>query len=87
MIIIKRFHVYQKPPLQGFLSVYLPKMDLYLNDLTLWEKDGRRWLNYPGKKDAEKHCYYCFGKEMNAKFQEQVLAALDLYLQEQSNER
>jgi len=34
----------------GFINLFVPKMGLEIYGCTLWQKDGRRWINLPSRE-------------------------------------
>ena len=40
--------------LQAHLDLYFPEMGVTFKDLSLWEKDGKRWLNMPARSYQDK---------------------------------
>lgn len=48
------FRSYQKGSLQGFANFWVPKMGLEIYGCSLYQKDGRRWINLPSKEYKDK---------------------------------
>ena len=82
---IKFFRKYEKNTLKGFLTVLLQPSGIEIRDLTLHEKNGKRWVNMPNKpyedEGETKYSYIVFfpDKDRAQKFQEATLKALDKY--------
>jgi DNA-binding cell septation regulator SpoVG len=81
---------YQKTEGKGALLAYLSVKfsipggpDFFVNDMKLFQKDGRRWVGFPDKKyekDGEtKYAPYCGFVERNDAFSASVVKALDSY--------
>jgi hypothetical protein len=85
MIKCIRFKSHVKGALQGFADIYVEKWDLEIFGLTLYMKDGKRWINFPGKeieKDSETKFYPFFrfkNKNNWIEFVNQVKKAIDEY--------
>lgn len=84
------FRSYEKNTLKSFLSVRLTNAGLEIRDMTLHEKNGKRWIQLPSKPyqkdDGSQGWSYIvkFYHEARGKqFQKAVLEALDSYLQAQ----
>ena len=76
--------------LQGFVDIlYLPKKPIEVYGLKLFNKNGRRWINFPSKEvvdpSGEKkyfpHMRYLERADMD-EFSEEVKEAIDAYLKE-----
>lgn len=50
MIECTKFKPFQKGYLQGFADIHLPKWGIEICGCSLYEKDGKRWVNVPGKE-------------------------------------
>jgi hypothetical protein len=48
------FRSFQKGCMQGFASFFLPKMGLEIHGCSVWQKDGRRWVNLPSREYKDK---------------------------------
>lgn len=44
------FRKHIKGNLLGFLNIYVPKMGIEIFGCSLWQKDGRRWINLPSRE-------------------------------------
>ena len=84
---ILKFREYKKNTLRGFIEVELLS-GMCIRDLTLHEKNGSRWIGYPSKPyevdgtTKYQNQVYFPDKEINARFQKQVLTAVDAYLKD-----
>ena len=73
---------------QGNLSLRIPAWKLEIRDMTLFMKNGHRWLSMPSRsyeKDGETKYspfLYFFDKDQNDKFQKVALDALDKWIKE-----
>lgn len=54
MIECTRFKAFQKGYLQGFADISIPKWGVEIQGLSLYMKDGRRWVNLPGNEYTNK---------------------------------
>jgi hypothetical protein len=86
-IVIADWRPHSKNTLRGFFTAVLPS-GLVLHDLMLHERNGARWVGFPSRewKDAEGNrqfaCLIDFSSRATAnRFREQVLDALDAYLE------
>lgn len=85
MIKCIRFKSHVKGSLQGFADIYVEKWDLEIYGLTLYMKNGKRWVNFPGKeieKEGETKYYPFFRFKDKYNWQEfviQVKKAIDEY--------
>jgi DNA-binding cell septation regulator SpoVG len=81
---------YQKMEGKGALLAYLSikfsisgSPDFFINDMKLFQKNGRRWVGFPDKKyekDGEtKYAPYCGFTERCDEFSNKVIKALDAY--------
>lgn len=87
---IVKFREMQKGTLLGFFSLKLPKWgNLIINDLSLFSKNGHRWISFPARQyesnGEKKYASYLIfeEKETMVKFQDEVLKALDKHLAQQ----
>lgn len=76
----------------GFINIFVPKWGLEINDITLFMKDGRKWISFPCRmyeKDGEKK-YFPYirfkNKDHSVAFQNKVLDALDKFCSQNSSE-
>lgn len=91
MIEIIAFRKLVKNTLQGFVTVRMTKIGIEIRDITVHEKNGKRWLGMPAKpqidktgspiKDSNGKSKYVFiidfyEKSFKEKFQEAVLNEL-----------
>jgi len=85
---------YRKSDREGALIAYfniiVPKWgNFYINDMKLFQKDGKRWTGMPDRKyeveNETKYAPYCGFQErkMSQSFQDQILKAIDQYAIEQ----
>lgn len=84
-----RYKSHQKHNCLGFADIYIEDFDIEIFGISLMQKDGKRWVNFPSKsyeKDGEKKFlpYFRFrSKENYGKFCEDVKKAIDQKAQEQ----
>jgi len=88
-----RFKAYEKGYLKGFADIYIPAWGIEMKGFTLYEKDGKRWVNPPGKeyedKDGEKKFgsfFFFREKEHYAKFVSQVKDAIEKAMPKEEKE-
>lgn len=78
-----RFKSHNKNNCLGFADIYIFDLDMEIFGLSLMQKDGKRWVNFPAKlyeKDGEKKylSYFRFrDKDNYFKFCESVKKAID----------
>lgn len=71
---------------KGFASIYIPKWGVEIFNISLFEKEGRRWINLPSReyeKDGEKKFLPLLRfreKEHAELFGEKVKQAIDKFL-------
>ncbi len=81
-----KFKSYERNTLRGFFTCRMTGVGLELRDLTLHEKDGKRWIGLPAKpyeKDggqAWSHIVKFYDEARSKQFQTATLKALDGYL-------
>ena len=51
---ITAFRKFVRNTLRGFVSIRIVEHDLQIYDLTLHEKDGKRWIGLPGKVQLDR---------------------------------
>ena len=83
---IQKFKAYTRNTLRGFLTIRLTGIGLEIRDLTLHEKNGKRWVSLPAKpyekEDGSQGWSYIikfYNEERGRQFQKAVLEALDKY--------
>lgn len=69
----------------GFATIYVPKWDLQIFNLSLHQKDGKRWVNFPSRSTTtpegktEYYPYFRFKDPSNyQKFCEEVKMAIEV---------
>lgn len=75
-----------KGSLLATINIKLPKMrNFVINNITVWEKNGKRWVSMPsreyeseGKKKFFAHCRF-EDREINDQFQNAILDAFECY--------
>jgi hypothetical protein len=88
---VERFTSRESNTLKGFITVVLEDakedFEMAIPGFTLHEKDGRRWLEVPGRPptnpDKDKtwgKCVEFYDKRKERKFKEKVMQELDKYL-------
>ena len=50
MIECTNFKSYQKGSLQGFADIFVPAWGVEIKGLSLFMKDGKRWITFPAKE-------------------------------------
>lgn len=95
MIKITKYTPVDKGALRGFCSIEVAKWCLAINDLSIFESGGRKWLNFPSKKSdpkdgADKPSYFPYirftDKETNERFNSAVIAALDEFIRKNNQD-
>jgi hypothetical protein len=83
---IVKFREHKKNTLQGFLTILLQPSGIEIRDLTVHEKNGKRWIGMPAKPyldDSGDTKYslivYFPDRDRSDQFQKAVLAALDKF--------
>jgi len=85
-----KFRKFDKGTLKGFADIWVPKWGLELYGITLHEKEGRRWVNFPAntyEKEGETKSapHYRFrNKDHWTLFCEKVKEAIDQKIKEDS---
>ena len=75
-----------KGSLMGSATLKIIELDLDIKNITLLQKDGKRWVNFPSRtyesKGETKRTYdiWIENPEKRKKFQEVAKAAIDAYL-------
>ena len=94
-ITIDKFTPYEKNTLQGFITVILEDVksdfEMFIPGFTLHEKDGRRWIEVPGRpstnpekdKTWSKVCDF-YDKRKEKKFKQKLMKQLDKYLSQEN---
>lgn len=84
MIKITSFKPMDKGALVGIASCEINAWKLQINDITIFESNGRRWIGYPSKKterDNEKPIYFAYlrftDRDTDNRFQAAFFIALD----------
>lgn len=79
---ILRYRAINKGAVVGSFDVRIPKWGVIINDCTLFEKDGRRWISFPSKpyeSEGQKKYFPMIQfvqKDHMAKFTEAVMPLL-----------
>lgn len=76
----------KKGSLLATINIKLPKMkNFVINNITVWEKNGKRWISMPsreyeseGKKKFFAHCRF-EDRDLNDQFQNAILDAFEQY--------
>ena len=89
MIICTDFKYINKGALVGFVKIDIAKWGVEMSNLTVFEKDGKRWVNLPGQEYIDKEGKKKYNphirfksKEQSDAFQIQIKEAIDKYLAE-----
>lgn len=83
---IKKFTPMNKGSLLGFANVLITKWNFFINDISVFQKEGRRWISFPSRPyevDGEKKYFPNVGfetREFKDAFQEKFLEALDAWM-------
>lgn len=80
----------KKSALEGYVSIYVPKMGLEIYEVAVMNKNGQRWINLPQKKyedrDTGETKYSSLvrfrEREHSDRFRDAVLQALDNHLRD-----
>jgi hypothetical protein len=90
-IVVVDWKPYEKGYLRGFLDISLART-LRLNGLKLFEKEGRRWINWPSKEYSKKDGSKGYApvvefdsEEIERAHNTAVVSALDRYFKENAN--
>jgi hypothetical protein len=89
---IKNYRAINKGSLNGYLDIYLPKLDWTLHGCGYFVSNGKRWISLPSrpyKDEAGKQCYadiISMPKEVKSKFSEMALVAYDAFKPPQAKE-
>lgn len=91
-----RFRAHDKGFLKGFASIFVAKWGIEIDGFTLWQKEGKRWINLPSNEYTDKetgekkykNLFHFKNKDHFTIFVEAVKAAIDEYIakQEASND-
>ena len=88
---IVSYRKYEKNTLQGFLNLRMTNIGLEIRDITVHQKNGKRWLSLPAKavpsKESDGKPSYVailefYDKTYLEKFQSATLMALDRWVSE-----
>jgi hypothetical protein len=81
---ITKWRKFEKNSLQGFCNILMTNIGLEIQDGTVHEKDGKKWVGLPAKpyQDDEGNTKYSYivkfvDKEKYQQFQKAALKALD----------
>ena len=84
---IIKYKPHQKGALLGFVDFYVPKMGLEIYGSSIYQKDGRKWVNLPTKeyknKDGENKWSFVVRfreKEHSTAFSKAILEAVDRWI-------
>ncbi len=92
MLEVTNYKPINKGALVGTFAVRIPSWNFFINDISLFQKEGRRWLSMPSRsyeKDGQtKYFSYCglVNKESHERFQDAALKALDRWFIEKAKE-
>lgn len=92
MIEITNYKAINKGALVGSFAVKMPTWNFFINDINLFQKEGRRWISMPSRsyeKDGQtKYFPFCglMNKDAHDRFQEHALKALDRWFIEKAKE-
>lgn len=88
MIKCVRYTPVNKSTCLGVATIFVPKWGIELNGITLHQKEGKRWINFPARmqEDGTEKKYYPYFrfKEKTHKemFCELIKKAIDTYVEE-----
>ena len=91
MIECTGFKKSKKNCLVGFANLFIPKMGVEIYGCSLYEKDGKRWVNLPSKEcvvDGEKKFFSVIkfrDPKHKEEFTRQAKEAIDLWMKENKN--
>lgn len=84
MIECIKFKSHKKGNLLGFADIYIKEWGVEIPGFTLWQKDGKRWVNAPSVRytdkdgmEKSKPFFYFKNKEHWPLFTEKVQKAID----------
>ena len=84
--VVSNWKAHRKNTLQGFLSLTLSS-GLVIHNVTLHEKNGKRWIGMPGRTYAASDGTTTYApivdfasREKHARFQEMALTAVESFL-------
>lgn len=86
MIKITKYKAIDKGFLLATFSIEVPAWKMFINDLTYFQKDNKRWVSFPNKPyevEGVKKYFPFVGftdAERNTRFQEACLMAIDQHL-------
>lgn len=94
MIEITHYKPFENSAKLATFSIKVPKWGNFLiRELSLFQKGSHKWISFPSRQyeaDGKKK-YFSFNgfedQKMNEAFQDQVLKAIDKYLQSQNNQQ
>lgn len=87
-----KFKPFSKGNLLGFADIFVPKWGIEIYGLTIYEKEGNRWVNFPSKeyeKDGQKKYlpYFRFREDEHYNlFCSMVKKAIEKKMNEQQEE-
>ena len=86
-----RFTSYNHGTLRGFADIFVPKWGVEISGFTLYEKEGKRWVNAPSKEYQDKDgstkykpVFFFKEKDLWEKFMINVKEAIDVKIKEQT---
>ena len=89
---IIKFRSYQKNTLRGFLTIRLTNIGLEIRDMTVHEKNGKRWVALPAKPYEKEsggqgwsYIVTFYDKARGEQFQKACIKAFDTYLADKEN--
>lgn len=89
---VVKYKAINKGALLGSFSIEIEEWRLIIHELTLFQKNGHRWVTMPARKYEEgeetKYFRYCYftDKEVTDRFSQSCLKAIDEYCKHHTEE-
>jgi len=83
-----RFRSHEKGFLMGFATLFVEKWGIEIDGFTMWQKEGKRWINMPSNEYTDKETgekkyksvFHFKNKEHFTMFLEAARVAIDEYI-------
>jgi len=72
-VVVEAFKPLRANTLYGFVAITIPELHLRVYDLTVHEKNGKRWIGLPAKPQVERSG--CVDRETRDAFSARVIAS------------
>lgn len=90
-----KFRPHQKGFLMGFATIFVEKWGIEIDGFTMWQKEGKRWINLPSTEYVDKDTgekkyksvFYFRNKDHLSMFLEGVRVAIDEYIAQMEAEQ